>query len=201
MSEGFVYILTNEAMPGYVKIGLTTQDDVKTRMQQLHTTGLPLPFELAYSARVADCRRIEKALHFVFDDARTARNREFFRIDPDKARAIIELVALDTQTLSDEDQLISPDDREAIEQVKARREILTFERLGLQPGTVLTFTKDPAVTCVVAGPRKVLFQGQEMSLSAAALRAVQGMGFNWPSARGAEYWAHNGIKLAEIEAG
>lgn len=62
MSEGFVYILTNEAMPGYVKIGLTTQDDVKTRMQQLHTTGLPLPFELAYSARVADCRRIEKVL-------------------------------------------------------------------------------------------------------------------------------------------
>lgn len=33
MSGGIVYILTNEAMPDYVKIGLTQQDDVGDRVR------------------------------------------------------------------------------------------------------------------------------------------------------------------------
>jgi hypothetical protein len=39
-----VYVLTNEAMPGLVKIGLTT-DSVEARLTQLSShTGVPLPF-------------------------------------------------------------------------------------------------------------------------------------------------------------
>lgn len=52
MSEGIVYILTNAAMPGYIKIGLTQQNDVALRVKQLDNTSLPLPFECYYSARV-----------------------------------------------------------------------------------------------------------------------------------------------------
>lgn len=32
MSEGIVYIPTNAAMPGYIEIGLTQQDDVSLSM-------------------------------------------------------------------------------------------------------------------------------------------------------------------------
>jgi len=32
MSSGIVYILTNAAMPGYIKIGMTQQDDVSLRV-------------------------------------------------------------------------------------------------------------------------------------------------------------------------
>ena len=35
MSEGFVYLLTNEAMPGYVKIGPTQGNDVAARMNKI----------------------------------------------------------------------------------------------------------------------------------------------------------------------
>ena len=42
-----VYALTNPAMPGIVKIGMTDRDDVKRRMSDLYTTGVPLPFECA----------------------------------------------------------------------------------------------------------------------------------------------------------
>jgi hypothetical protein len=40
-----VYVLTNAAMPGLTKIGKTTQEDVKSRLSQLYTTGVPVPFE------------------------------------------------------------------------------------------------------------------------------------------------------------
>ncbi len=36
-------------MPGIVKIGKTTQEDVKVRMQQLYQTGVPLPFDCIYA--------------------------------------------------------------------------------------------------------------------------------------------------------
>lgn len=198
MSEGFVYILKNEAMPGYIKLGFTQQNDVESRMRQLHTTGVPLPFECVYFARVPDCRRVERALHFVFADDRTAASREFFRIDPDRAKAIVELVAIEVETLSDQQQLITPEQRNAIEDVKSRAEAMTFDGLGLAVGTVLTFTKDPEVTCTVAGTREVEFRGQTMRLSSAALIAVKELGYNWTTVRGSDYWAIDGVKLSAL---
>ncbi|MDP3401041.1 MAG: GIY-YIG nuclease family protein [Brevundimonas sp.] len=198
MSEGFVYILKNEAMPGYIKLGFTQQNDVEARMRQLHTTGVPLPFECTYFARVPDCRRVERALHFVFADDRAAASREFFRIDPDRAKAIVELVAIEVETLSDQQQQITPEQRHAIEEVKSRAEAMTFERLGLPIGTVLIFTKDPDVTCTIVGTREVDFRGEVMRLSSAALIAVREMGYSWSTVRGSDYWAFDGVKLSAM---
>lgn len=198
MSEGFVYILKNEAMPGYIKIGLTQQDDVQVRLRQLDNTSTPLPFECVYAARVPDCRKLEQTLHFVFGEKRTRLNREFFQAEPDLVKAIIELVAIRTEEVTDAEQEITPEQRDAIETVKARAEAITFDRLGLVPGTVLTFTKNPEITCTVAGPRKVLFRGAEMSLSAAALIVVKEMGYNWNTLRGSDYWAFEDVKLSAM---
>ena len=79
MSEGFVYLLTNEAMPGYVKIGLTRGNDVAARMKQLDTTAVPLRFECHFAARVPDCAKLERTLHFVFGEKRARLSREFFK--------------------------------------------------------------------------------------------------------------------------
>jgi hypothetical protein len=49
-----VYVLTNEAMPGLVKIGMTDDTNPDTRVSQLYSTGVPLPFE------------VEQALHSAF---------------------------------------------------------------------------------------------------------------------------------------
>ena len=62
MSEGIVYVLTNPAMPGMVKIGKTGRE-VEARLNDLYTTGVPLPFECVYAARVADMDKVEKAFH------------------------------------------------------------------------------------------------------------------------------------------
>ena len=42
---GIVYLLTNPVMPGWVKIGMTTQEDIDKQMKELYTTGVPIPFE------------------------------------------------------------------------------------------------------------------------------------------------------------
>lgn len=196
MSEGFVYLLTNEAMPGYIKIGLTEQEDVAMRVRQLDNTSTPLPFECVYAARVPDCVRLERTLHFVFGEKRARANREFFKMDFGLAKAIIELVANREQELTDREQAITPEQRSEIEEVKrTRAERMTLEKLGLLPGQILTFTKDPGVTCEVAGPRTVLFKGQEQSLSSAALQAVRDMGYSWAAVNGFEYWSQHGVKL------
>jgi hypothetical protein len=39
MALQIVYVLTNPAMPGFVKIGKTFIEDVGVRLQQLYTTG------------------------------------------------------------------------------------------------------------------------------------------------------------------
>jgi hypothetical protein len=78
-----VYVLTNEAMPGLVKIGLTN-DTVEARLTTLSShTGVPLPFECYFAAEVKDSARIEKILHQLFAEARINPKREFFRLDPE----------------------------------------------------------------------------------------------------------------------
>jgi hypothetical protein len=196
---GYVYLFTNAAMPNIIKIGLTRRDDVGERLRQLYTTGVPMPFECAYAARVPDCAKLERVLHRVFDDKRVSSQREFFTADPELARLIIDLVKLEERPLSDSEQGITPDQRQDIETEKARRaERLTFERLGLAAGTVLQFIKDPQITCQVESATKVRFRGEVMSPSGAALRVLHDLGYQWSSCAGSEYWTYEGVKLSAL---
>ena len=58
-----VYSLTNPAMPGLVKIGRTDGIGMESRLRQLDTTCVPLPFECFYAVEVEDAQKVEKALH------------------------------------------------------------------------------------------------------------------------------------------
>ena len=81
-----VYALTNQAMPGLVKIGMTDRDDVRRRMSDLYTTGVPLPFECVAARQIEDqeAQRVESALHTVFGPHSVNASREFFQIDPEQ---------------------------------------------------------------------------------------------------------------------
>ena len=65
-SYGIVYVLTNPAMPGLVKIGKTARESVETHFTELYSTGVPVPFECAYAARVIDEATLEQAFHAAF---------------------------------------------------------------------------------------------------------------------------------------
>ena len=78
--RGFVYVLTNSAMPGLVKIGKTerTPDE---RAEELQSTGVPFAFELQWFGQFEDMAAVELKLHKCFHKQRVSKWREFFKID------------------------------------------------------------------------------------------------------------------------
>ena len=77
--SAIVYVLTNPAMPGLVKIGRTGTEEAAVRLTQLYTTGVPFPFKLEFAARVPNAEEVEGALHRAFGPHRVNPRRDFFR--------------------------------------------------------------------------------------------------------------------------
>lgn len=91
-SEGYVYVLKNKSMRGLVKIGRTT-GSVEQRAQNLSSTGVPFPFEVAFKMKVTDCVAAEKWLHDRFSHKRVNRGKEFFRVSAQEVQdALIDKV-------------------------------------------------------------------------------------------------------------
>ncbi|WP_374328854.1 GIY-YIG nuclease family protein [Azonexus sp.] len=78
MSAGYVYILMNSSMPGLLKVGRTFRDS-KARARELHTTGVPTPFEVAFELFAENHEELEQKLHDHLSEFRVSGNREFFR--------------------------------------------------------------------------------------------------------------------------
>jgi hypothetical protein len=88
--KGYVYVLTNPAMPGLVKVGKSILGG-KMRANQLYTTGVPAQFDLYFEMMFDDCDEAESLVHELLFDMRSNSAREFFEIEPEGARiAIIE---------------------------------------------------------------------------------------------------------------
>ena len=198
MCNGIIYVLSNPAMPGIVKIGKTTRD-VELRLNELYQTGTPLPFECVYAARVDDESKIEKALHLAFDPQRVNPRREFFSIQPEQAVTILKLLAIEDVTPSIQEAVtdVDADAKASLERFKenefVRRRAMRFTDIGIQPGTVLTYT-DGDATCVVLNERQVTYQGDTYSLSGLAQTLMQ-----YPrSVRGSLYFTLNGKRLSEM---
>jgi len=75
--HGILYFLTNEAMPGLIKIGYTTRE-LDSRLQQLNTTGIPSPFQVAAIFHVRNSSLCEKDVHAKLARYRSNPKREFF---------------------------------------------------------------------------------------------------------------------------
>lgn len=190
-----VYLLTNPTMPDLVKIGRTT--DLESRLRQLSThSGVPVPFECFYACEVADSVKVEKALHDAFGDHRINSRREFFRLNPDRAVAILELVALKDATLTDE---VAEDQAEldALHREQTRREQFRFSMVDIAPGAVLTFSKDELITATVVDDKRINFRGEITSTSAAATKLLHRIGWTLKAVQGPLYWVYEGETLAE----
>ncbi|AEK57783.1 GIY-YIG nuclease family protein [Acidithiobacillus caldus] len=191
-----IYVLTNEAMPGLVKIGRTT-DDVTGRIAALNSaTGVPLPFECYFAAEVEDACRLEKQLHQLFSEYRINPKREFFRVEAEKVVLAIGIGPFRRVDVAE--PVLDAEDKGALERAKQRRPNLRLEALGIPVGAELVFTRDPQQTAKVLPGNRVEFRGQSMSLSAAALAALHDLGYTTPTAQGSVYWSYQGELLDEI---
>ncbi|MDO8522386.1 MAG: GIY-YIG nuclease family protein [bacterium] len=146
-----VYILINESMPEFVKIGFT-HGDVNERIRQLDRTGVPLPFEVYYAATVEDAEKEEKWLHSIFADRRARDSREFFKMNPEYAALALKRVEIrETKIYS----VLTPEQEKEVDQVKERRSRFHFAQYGIPVGSKLTFTRDSDIVAEVVENDKI----------------------------------------------
>jgi len=97
MNSGFIYVLTNECMPGLVKVGKTKRLPTD-RSSELFTTGVATPFQVKFALFVEDMDAFEKDVHAELADIRVNSSREFFSIESDDVIVrILKLFARDFQ--------------------------------------------------------------------------------------------------------
>ena len=185
-------------MPGIVKIGMTTRDNPQVRMNELYTTGVPLPFECAIAVKVEDERadELEKALHKAFSPNRLNPSREFFEIELSQVEAIMRTWSDEdvTPQVNKETENLPPEDRAAATEYKSkRRPNLNFEEMGIPIGSKLTSTVTEEEATVVS-PKKVSFREEEMSLTEATEKVRTGRARSNPT----PHWKFNGRLLQDI---
>jgi len=184
---GIIYIVVNQAMPGFIKIG-KTDGDLAARIRSLNNTSVPLEFECFYAARVEDCEKVEALLHDAFADHRPNPKREFFTVAPERAKSALMIAALEDVTPTIDEVVPDAAERAAVESVARQRRNTSLFDIGLTAGDTLLLDRDPNTTCEVADPWRVRFKGEVMTPSKSAHQALQALGYNWPSANGWLHW-------------
>lgn len=190
-----IYVLTNEAMPGYVKIG-KTNNGLEQRVRELsRSTSVPLPFTVFFACTVKDAHFVERQLHDAFDNNRVNPRREFFNIDPERVVAALKLAAIEDITPR-QDFVESVEDQKSLDTAREIRSRFNFDMVDIPIGAELYFSRDNNIKATVigrSGSDSIEFNGQRTSLSRAAIDIMQA-----PSAlSGTAYWMYEGETLDE----
>lgn len=192
MAKGYIYIFTNPALSGMVKIGFAS--DVERRRKELSTTALPYDYEV-YATYETNGNLEDKKLHKLIDnlnpDLRVSKSREFFIMTPVEAYELLEAIALISGTKDKLKRMVQPGNAS---QQAIRRPPINFAKCGIPIGAVLVSTDDPTQSVTVVAERKVEYNNEITSLSAVA---QQIKGTKYP-AQGPMYFTYNGKLVADI---
>lgn len=185
-----IYVLINEAMPGYIKIGRTT--NLEQRIRSLDSTSVPLPFECFYACTVENADFVEKQLHDAFLDHRVRSSREFFELSPDRAVSALKLAEVENVT-PNRDFVESNEDQQALNEARTRRSVFNFKMADIPIGAELAYIHDENIKARVVDNKRIEFNGEVTSLSASAQKLL-----NYPyQVQGTVYWMFEGETLDE----
>lgn len=90
--EGFVYVLVSSEKPNLVKIGMTDRNPEERAKELSSSTGVSMPYIVAYKVETAYPERVEKEVHSRLSQKRVNPDREFFRVETNEAIRVIEEV-------------------------------------------------------------------------------------------------------------
>lgn len=188
--QEIIYVLINEAMPGYVKIGRTT--NLEQRIRSLDTTSVPLPFECFYACTVERADFVEKQLHDAFLDHRVRSSREFFELSPERVVSALKLAEIANVTPG-KDFVESREDQQALNQARERRAVFNFRMADIPMGAELSYVNDESIKARVVDNRQIEVNGEITSLSASAQKLL-----GYPCrVQGTIYWMYEGETLDE----
>jgi len=188
--EDIIYILVNEAMPGYIKIGRTK--NLEKRIRSLDTTSVPLPFECFYACTVRDSEFAERQLHDAFLDHRVRSSREFFELSPDRVVSALKLAEIKNITPG-HDYVESKEDQQALNQARTRRADFNFKMANIPVGAEICYVNDEEIKAKVVDNKLIELNGEVSSLSALAQKLL---GYPY-KVQGTIYWMYEGETLDE----
>lgn len=134
--KGWVYVITNNAMMGLVKVGFTTKDP-SLRAEQLNNTGVPHRYKVAYEVLVENPYHVEQSVHYYLSNYH--ENKEWFRCSEEIAvKAIKEFVGFSfiaENYVSANEELVKRElvrEREAKEKEKTIEEKIASEERAIE---------------------------------------------------------------------
>lgn len=187
--EKIVYILTNEAMPDYVKVGIT--DNLEQRIKDLYKTSVPLPFVCFYACLVENGKEVETWLFDIFADRRVSKEREFFKVGPERIVAALRSKAIEDVTPRPYTE--SEADKEALEEARSRRDRFDFSKVKIPLNSELTFSRNENEKARVVDDNHIEYKGEVTSLSSSAKKIL---GYDYAVA-GTLYWMYEDETLDE----
>ncbi len=115
---GFLYVARSDAMPNYVKLGVTKRLNPLVRLQELSSASVPFPFKCYGLVFSDDVFELEAKVHQYFDQKRVNsynRHKEFFNITPAEAVYVLTnkfncKVTFVNETLEDQEEMINDAD-------------------------------------------------------------------------------------------
>jgi hypothetical protein len=110
VSSGYVYVLSNESMPGLVKIGRSINGG-HARSKNIYQTGVAAPFRLEFEIFSAHHEALELLVHDSLQKERVNPCREFFRVDP--TWAIVEILSCYMRSILPSDYVVAYGDEQA----------------------------------------------------------------------------------------
>jgi hypothetical protein len=187
-----IYILTNEAMPGYVKIGRTSTN-LEQRIRDLSaSTSIPIPFTCFYACTVKNAQFVEHQLHDAFDNNRINPKREFFQIAPERVVSALKLAEIENITPK-KDIVENKEDQQALIKARIIREKFNFNMAKIPVGAELIFSRDDSIKAKVLDNHYIEYDGKKTSLSSSAQKILK---YDYGVA-GTDYWMYDGETLDE----
>ena len=118
--------MSNEAMPGLVKIGYSTKDP-DLRAKELSHTGAPHPYVVDYTMLIENPREVESKAHKILSQHR--EGKEWFRCSPEEAISAIQQIAGDNSIHEE----FKRADRIKAEEITRKQEAQTKAKVALKP--------------------------------------------------------------------
>lgn len=114
---GWIYVLSNEYMPGIYKVGMTrTSPEIRAK-ELSSSTGVPYPFKVEAAFHCEDPVKAERDLHEAFADKRVNNSREFFKEN-------LEVLTYECRNFC------SAEVNEPVEFLAMEYDVISFERLS-----------------------------------------------------------------------
>ncbi|NYA42938.1 GIY-YIG nuclease family protein [Serratia fonticola] len=115
--NGWVYILSNECMPGIYKIGMTNNHPSARAKELSSASGVPVPFKVEATFHCDNASSSEADIHASLSDCRVNESREFFKEDLEELIAVCEGETQANAT-------------SGVQALADRYDIISFESLG-----------------------------------------------------------------------